>query len=117
MKTKIFRTTLLALLVTNLFASCESCQKKENTIPAYSTTDSKEKEMDTTTTDQAQATDESTANTVQNSPAGKKTVPSKSNVQGQSGYSAPDGTDAENHDGDQYTKNDDKPMPSGPPIK
>lgn len=29
------------------------------------------------------------------------------------GYSAPDGTDAENHDGDQYTKNDQRLMPSG----
>lgn len=29
------------------------------------------------------------------------------------GYSAPDGTDAENRDGDQYTKNDTRRMPSG----
>ena len=29
------------------------------------------------------------------------------------GYSAPDGTDAENHDGDPYTKNDQRAMPSG----
>lgn len=29
------------------------------------------------------------------------------------GYSAPDGTDAENHDGDQYSKNDNRRMPSG----
>jgi hypothetical protein len=29
------------------------------------------------------------------------------------GYSAPDGTDAENNDGDQYTKNDTRRMPSG----
>lgn len=29
------------------------------------------------------------------------------------GYSAPDGTDAENKDGDQYTKNDNRRMPSG----
>jgi hypothetical protein len=33
------------------------------------------------------------------------------------GYSAPDGTNAENNDGDMYTKNDTTPMPSGPPIK
>ena len=29
------------------------------------------------------------------------------------GYSAPDGTDAENHDGDPYTKHDTTRMPSG----
>jgi len=29
------------------------------------------------------------------------------------GYGAPDGTDAENHDGDQYTKHDTTRMPSG----
>lgn len=33
------------------------------------------------------------------------------------GYSAPDGTAAENHDGDMYTKHDTTRMPSGPPIK
>lgn len=33
------------------------------------------------------------------------------------GYSAPDGTDAENHDGDQYTKNNPKPMPTGTTIQ
>jgi len=33
------------------------------------------------------------------------------------GYSAPDGTDAENHDGDQYTKNDQRRMPTGTAIK
>jgi hypothetical protein len=34
-----------------------------------------------------------------------------------SGYSAPNGTDAENHDGDPYTKNDTMHRPTGPPIK
>jgi hypothetical protein len=33
------------------------------------------------------------------------------------GYSAPDGSDAENHDGDMYTKHDTTKMPSGVPIK
>jgi hypothetical protein len=33
------------------------------------------------------------------------------------GYSAPDGTDAENHDGDQYSKNDQRRMPTGTAIK
>ncbi len=28
-----------------------------------------------------------------------------------------DGTDAENHDGNPYTKNDQTPQPTGPPIK
>ncbi len=47
---------------------------------------------------------------------------SEKNAEGKSkvnknGYSAPDGTDAENHDGDMYTKNDTTSMPSGPPIK
>ena len=30
---------------------------------------------------------------------------------------APDGTDAENHDGDYYTRNDTTRMPTGTPIK
>lgn len=34
-----------------------------------------------------------------------------------SGYSAPDGTDAENRDGDMYTKHDTTRMPTGVPIK
>ncbi len=39
----------------------------------------------------------------------------KDQVKGQ--YSAPDGTDAENRDGDYYTRNDKTPMPTGTPIK
>ncbi len=33
------------------------------------------------------------------------------------GYSAPNGTAAENYDGDPYTKHDTTPMPSGTPIR
>lgn len=33
------------------------------------------------------------------------------------GYSAADGTNDENNDGDMYTKNDTTPQASGPPIK
>lgn len=34
-----------------------------------------------------------------------------------SGYSAPNGTDAENHDGDPYTKHDTTSMPTGTSIR
>lgn len=45
--------------------------------------------------------------------AGTQNSPKDKNGKSLKGYSAPDGTDAENNDGDQYTKNDQKRMPSG----
>ena len=45
---------------------------------------------------------------IQNGTAGKKSL---------KGYSAPNGTAAENNDGDMYTKHDTTRMPTGTPIK
>lgn len=116
MKTTIFKTTLLLLLALNLTA-CDSCNKKtDSTVPAYSTTDYKE--VDTTNLAETEAAaDPEVGTAVQTKTPKSQTVKGKAKTDDQSGYSAADGTDAENHDGDQYTRNDDKPMPSGPPIK
>ncbi|HEX8561532.1 MAG TPA: hypothetical protein VF676_01010 [Flavobacterium sp.] len=42
---------------------------------------------------------------------------SSAKTKSKSGYSAPNGTDAENHDGDPYTKHDTTPMPTGTSIR
>ncbi|HOZ76000.1 MAG TPA: hypothetical protein PLI38_12170 [Flavobacterium sp.] len=47
------------------------------------------------------------------STSNSKTSAKNKNGKSLDGYSAPDGTDAENIDGDQYTKNDTRRMPSG----
>src|SRR5262245_14312295 len=101
MKTTIFKLGIVLLLVGNLTVSCNSCNKDNGTsVPAYSATDSNE--IDTTNVADVQNTAEtgsetSTAKTV------RKTVKNKATSPDGSGYSAPDGTDAENNDGDQYT--------------
>lgn len=118
MKTTIFRMAVLPLLAVSL-AACDGCNKKKDAaVPAYSTTDYKE--VDTANVDNAQiATEPESANANAPQTQTRKSTPAKSKAttDDKSGYSAADGTDAENHDGDQYTKNNEKPMPSGPPIK
>ena len=61
-------------------------------------------------------TSENSGSTSTSSPTSKNATTGKK-APVKKGYSAPDGTDAENHDGDMYTKHDTTRMPSGPPIK
>jgi len=61
-------------------------------------------------------TSDNSGNTSTSSPTSKNATTGKK-APVKKGYSAPDGTDAENHDGDMYTKHDTTRMPSGPPIK
>ena len=109
-----------------------SCKKKEETVDMNNQSETTITAADTTITAPASAdtatnaassaraadtpktNDKSTtgsSETSANSAGGKKSANGKG--KNLSGYSAPDGIDAENNDGDQYTKNDKKHMPSG----
>jgi hypothetical protein len=120
MKNKTFLSVSLLLLFGASIASCDSCNKKndvpDSTATSYSETDSTLVSADTITTDNAgnDATQSAGSNRSNKARSGSDTKTNGSSV---GGYSAPDGTDAENHDGDQYTKNDESPKPTGPPIK
>lgn len=64
--------------------------------------------------DGGKSTAQGTTATSQKSQSSKSPTSAKDkNGKSLDGYSAPDGTDAENNDGDQYTKNDNRRMPSG----
>lgn len=125
MKT-IVKTTLALLLLANLNTSCK--KGSESTVPEHSsesveaTNDTIKNDTVSTSTATSSSTESvgnasQSANSTKQSTAvtSSKTKATKDNKK--SGMSAPDGTDAENHDGDMYTKNDNKPMPSGTPIK
>lgn len=67
-----------------------------------------------TSLENGKAASQTTAATAQKNEGTKsKTSAKDKNGKSLDGYSAPDGTDAENNDGDQYTKNDNRRMPSG----
>lgn len=113
------------LVLTFAIAIYSGCKKETTEISSesqeYIATDTTSQSADTTSYG-AVENQNTTGNAVsesgsshQKTGSGKSTAKEKSNPL--KGYSAPDGTDAENHDGDQYTKNDQKPMPSGTSIK
>ena len=109
-------------VIASLSASCDSCNKKHDGESMDQTTTTSATETTTDTTITADATEPAVSNETQQTSASKNAVGKSSRSSGKSdaskdGYSAADGTDAENHDGDQYTRNDQKPMPSGPPMK
>jgi hypothetical protein len=124
MKT-IFQTIATLIFVAGLHISCKD---KENTpadlsVPTtetIETTDTVNPSGDmsgggaTTTTTANPGNDERTNSTAVNR---SKNIQTSSSKNQKSGYSAADGTDAENHDGDMYTKHDTTRMPSGVPIK
>ena len=110
----------------NVMVSCDSCNKKtEADASTVTYTDTIGNGFTATTADTTVVADKNADDNKANSaPSGNAKTNAKSDAKnakknGSSvgGYSAPDGTDAENHDGDQYTQNDQKPRPSGPPIK
>lgn len=103
-------------------ASCDSCNKKhDETLTDETTTVYTETPTDTAITADTEAAvpaTEVTSNRPDRAKGAKNTTAVKDKTdKSKDGYSAEDGTDAENKDGDQYTKNVEKPMPSGPPIK
>lgn len=121
MKTNLILMALATAGVT-LTTSCESCSKKTTETQTLTDTVSSadnafiEAVPDTvaTASQDAPAAGSTSSNTKAKSGAtsGKAAKP-----ESKSGYSAPNGTNAENNDGDQYTRNDQKPMPSGTSIK
>ena len=128
MKKTVYALTLSALFGIAFLTSCNSCNKKTNTTTTDATTtdvaeptyvDTPPDSISTAQANGESANDQASSETSGSSASKPKSGSSKTADQSKStkGYSAPDGTDAENHDGDQYTRNDQKPQPSGPPIK
>jgi len=123
MKSKMLLPITALLLFGNLIVSCDSCNKKnasDSSAVSYTDSTATATESNADTTVVANANETPTPASAATSTSTKtKTSKSDSKAKGASkdGYSAPDGTDAENHDGDQYTRNDATPKPTGPPIK
>ena len=119
MKSKTIYFIATTLLMGSIVASCDSCNKKQDanvttaTESPMTTESSDVATTDTTATIATQATGTTSAGKGAQKGNTSKTATDKPDK----GYSAADGTDAENNDGDQYTRNDKTPMPSGPPIK
>ncbi|GEP51896.1 hypothetical protein FNO01nite_25680 [Flavobacterium noncentrifugens] len=126
MKT-IVKTMLASILLANLSISCK--KESENTTTEVSS-EPTEQITDTTAIDTNFNSTTTVRNTNDKPSAGQQSETSKQSTttasssqskvskdKKASGMSAPDGTDAENHDGDMYTKNDNTKMPSGTPIK
>lgn len=104
---------ITALLLPLGLASCKKecdCDKEKDT------------RIETTITERESTTDIETGagseSTTENRPTGTQTRSGRAS-QNQSNLSnpAPDGTDAENHDNDYYTRNDTSRKPTGTSIK
>lgn len=118
---------LLLVAIVAVYAACKKDQPETTTVTEDATivADTVATPVDTTAIDTVKeeandvasgATAKKTwsprSGTAKNS-SGKTTAATAENGKSLKGYSAPDGTDAENKDGDQYTKNDNRRMPSG----
>lgn len=120
MKTTTISLTAALIAMATLAASCESCSKKtpETTpVETVSTTENTYVDAvpDTVATAAVSPDDEASGgNATRSSTTPKTATATKSD---QDGYGAANGTNKENNDGDQYTRNDPKPMPSGTSIK
>ncbi len=112
-----------ALLFAGCLISCNGCKENanpSNTPPEANPTDNTTGmgEPETGTSASADAATPTAASTENNSNSVNTSAERKHPKDNKlKGYSAPDGTDAENHDGDMYTRNDTTRMPSGVPIK
>ncbi len=107
-----------------LLTACESCNKKTASDATVQThyTDTTVVASDPDTINGSNTSDAARVTGAKSSDAtpGRRAANGSGNANSaadKSGYGAPDGTDAENHDGDQYTRNDATPKPTGPPIK
>ena len=122
MKTNLILMALATAGLT-LTTSCESCSKKtsESTAVADTTAAADQAYLEAVPDTVATAAQDATATSSASGGKSKgKSGAASSKTNGnesKSGYSAPNGTDAENNDGDQYTRNDQKPMPTGTSIK
>lgn len=116
MKTTYLTITASLLLLAGLSVSCDGCKDKK-------ATDTEEVNVSVETNGQNSAYDRTSGNdansdgTYSGTKSGSNSSATSKTGKSKNGYSAPDGTDAENHDGDMYTKHDTTPQASGPPIK
>jgi hypothetical protein len=122
MKYKI--ATIACLMITGLTVSCNNCRRQavaEKDTPAMTVDTITPSEVAAGHAPESVATsDNSDSRPVVNSSNRKQSANRSQDSKAdpsKSGYSAPDGTDAENNDGDQYTKNDNRRMPTGTAIK
>lgn len=117
--------TALTIIATTLSVSCNFCDKRPGSdLP---TVDATENYNDAYPATDTLATGDAgpTAPAAGTSTSGAKrrsgsTVSNDSKIakdDKKSEYGAKDGTDAENHDGDMYTKNNQKAMPTGTSIQ
>ena len=124
MKNQFLNITASLLLVGSLTVSCNKCGSKttETTTTTITTTTTDSTDMGSVPPNDGANIDNTSGatnskGTTQSAATATKTKATDKDGKSLEGYSAPDGTAAENHDGDQYTKNNNKPMPTGPPIK
>lgn len=124
------KTNLITLSVVFLAATVMSCRNTSNSEtsgesdPAMVTYDTNGYPIDSSAnstndvnSDAASSTSSKNTQNQQNSNRSGGESASSNTSKSANQYSAPDGTNDENNDGDYYTKNNDKPMPSGTPIK
>lgn len=127
MKIQSLHVVACLLLVGGINSSCNSCNDKKD--PQVNSSTQQVTVTDSTAnpgyndvaTDEngiANAEMNASGNTSGSKSSGSNSRRNDSDVKSKKGgklkgYGAADGTDAENHDGDQYTRNDTTRMPSG----
>ena len=133
---KRFLSLLVLFICGNVLVSCNGCENKDNDPlpvqpPNASTSSSEVLDNASDDTDYNLEADQSTSSkgvSANESGAIKNNSATKNNsttsgkkparqINKITDYSAPNGTDAENHDGDPYTKHDTTAMPSGTSIR
>jgi hypothetical protein len=117
MKANIKNTLGGMLLISLLTIGCKKDTEDINSMPE-STTDSLPADDIGVQQDNGGSASYTNAQSQQTSGSANASNPSAKSVKtstskDRSGYSAADGTDDENNDGDMYTKNDKRMMPSG----
>lgn len=118
---------MLAFFATAILVSCKSDDKKpvtETNSTTTTTTITETTTIDSSDRADVSGTDVSSGTKVSNAKATVKSTNTVKSVKNKSKEDpdilvtrTKDGTDAENHDGNPYTKNDQTPQPTGPPIK
>ncbi len=127
---KRFLSVLILFICGNIVVSCNGCENKNNdplpVQPPNATATSSEVINDSdsqinynsgaaqTSNTKVSSLKENGENKANGVTAAKKPAREINKI---TDYSAPNGTDAENHDGDPYTKNDTTPMPTGTSIR
>ncbi len=127
---KRFLLILILFICGNIVVSCSGCENKNNdplpVQPPNATANSSEiidnsdsqinynSDATHSSNEEGVSVKQSGANKATPITSAKKPAREINNI---TDYSAPNGTDAENHDGDPYTKNDTTPMPTGTSIR